>query len=243
VPVNGAAELNDVVGSHDVVLVDFYADWWAVPDARTRGRDHRGRHGRDGREGRHRREPATRFWNTASVASRRSSSSPTVRPPSDLVGMQDEAQLRTAVENPPERSLLAGTVTPGWNGRPDRRISIGPKPLRRTANTIVHRWTKGTILRDVERSSPAVERAPVRWRRRVRRPRAPDRTSRRTCRRTSTRARRRPASGVELAGRPIAGEPDAPVDVYYWTDYLCPFLQGVRDGDAPRHRDGLRRAR
>jgi|AntDeeMinimDraft_5_1070356.scaffolds.fasta_scaffold00008_59 protein-disulfide isomerase len=31
--------------------------------------------------------------------------------------------------------------------------------------------------------------------------------------------------GVELAGRPIAGEPDAPVDVYYWTDYLCPFCK------------------
>lgn len=29
--------------------------------------------------------------------------------------------------------------------------------------------------------------------------------------------------GIELAGRPIAGEPDAPVDLYYWTDYLCPF--------------------
>lgn len=29
--------------------------------------------------------------------------------------------------------------------------------------------------------------------------------------------------GVELAGRPIAGDPDAPVDLYYWTDYLCPF--------------------
>lgn len=31
--------------------------------------------------------------------------------------------------------------------------------------------------------------------------------------------------GVELAGRPIAGAPDAPVDVYYWTDYLCPFCK------------------
>ena len=29
--------------------------------------------------------------------------------------------------------------------------------------------------------------------------------------------------GVELAGRPIAGDRDAPVDLYYWTDYLCPF--------------------
>ncbi len=31
--------------------------------------------------------------------------------------------------------------------------------------------------------------------------------------------------GVELAGLPIAGERDAPVDVYYWTDYLCPFCK------------------
>jgi protein-disulfide isomerase len=31
--------------------------------------------------------------------------------------------------------------------------------------------------------------------------------------------------GVELAGRPIAGERDAAVDIYYWTDYLCPFCK------------------
>jgi len=31
--------------------------------------------------------------------------------------------------------------------------------------------------------------------------------------------------GVDLAGRPVAGEADAPVDVYYWTDYLCPFCK------------------
>jgi protein-disulfide isomerase len=31
--------------------------------------------------------------------------------------------------------------------------------------------------------------------------------------------------GIELAGRPIAGESDAPVDIYYWTDYLCPFCK------------------
>lgn len=31
--------------------------------------------------------------------------------------------------------------------------------------------------------------------------------------------------GIELAGRPIGGESDAPVDVYYWTDYLCPFCK------------------
>lgn len=31
--------------------------------------------------------------------------------------------------------------------------------------------------------------------------------------------------GVELVGRPIAGDRDAPVDIYYWTDYLCPFCK------------------
>lgn len=31
--------------------------------------------------------------------------------------------------------------------------------------------------------------------------------------------------GVELAGRPIAGARDAVVDIYYWTDYLCPFCK------------------
>jgi protein-disulfide isomerase len=29
--------------------------------------------------------------------------------------------------------------------------------------------------------------------------------------------------GIDLSGRPIVGERDAPVDLYYWTDYLCPF--------------------
>ncbi|AWB26975.1 DsbA family protein [Halococcoides cellulosivorans] len=29
--------------------------------------------------------------------------------------------------------------------------------------------------------------------------------------------------GVSLDGRPIAGSSDAPVDIYYWTDFLCPF--------------------
>ncbi|WP_276274243.1 DsbA family protein [Haloarcula litorea] len=30
---------------------------------------------------------------------------------------------------------------------------------------------------------------------------------------------------VDLDGRPIAGERDAPIDIYYWTDYLCPFCK------------------
>ena len=40
---------------------------------------------------------------------------------------------------------------------------------------------------------------------------------------TSHRSDETTGFGVELAGRPIAGERDAPVDLYYWTDYLCPF--------------------
>lgn len=39
--------------------------------------------------------------------------------------------------------------------------------------------------------------------------------------------------GVELDGRPIAGEPDAPVDIYYWTDYLCPFCKKFETGALP----------
>jgi protein-disulfide isomerase len=31
--------------------------------------------------------------------------------------------------------------------------------------------------------------------------------------------------GLELAGRPIAGDSEAVVDIYYWTDYLCPFCK------------------
>jgi protein-disulfide isomerase len=40
---------------------------------------------------------------------------------------------------------------------------------------------------------------------------------------TSHTSRETTGFGVELAGRPIAGDPEAPVDIYYWTDYLCPF--------------------
>ena len=40
--------------------------------------------------------------------------------------------------------------------------------------------------------------------------------------------------GIELAGRPIAGAPDAPVDVYYWTDYLCPFCKKFETETLPK---------
>ncbi|MFP8956894.1 DsbA family protein [Natrialbaceae archaeon A-CW3] len=29
--------------------------------------------------------------------------------------------------------------------------------------------------------------------------------------------------GVELRGKPILGSPDAPLEIYYWTDFQCPF--------------------
>jgi protein-disulfide isomerase len=33
------------------------------------------------------------------------------------------------------------------------------------------------------------------------------------------------ALGVDLTGNPIMGEPDAALDVYYWTDFQCPFCK------------------
>jgi hypothetical protein len=29
--------------------------------------------------------------------------------------------------------------------------------------------------------------------------------------------------GVELQGSPVMGSDDAPIDMYYWTDYMCPW--------------------
>jgi protein-disulfide isomerase len=31
--------------------------------------------------------------------------------------------------------------------------------------------------------------------------------------------------GVDLAGAPVVGSPDASVDLYYWSDYQCPFCR------------------
>src|SRR6056297_274752 len=31
------------------------------------------------------------------------------------------------------------------------------------------------------------------------------------------------ALGVDLAGKPIMGSPEAPIQMYYWTDFQCPF--------------------
>lgn len=40
--------------------------------------------------------------------------------------------------------------------------------------------------------------------------------------------------GVDLDGRPIAGTRDAPVDIYYWTDYLCPFCKKFETETLPK---------
>ncbi|MFC4249017.1 DsbA family protein [Natribaculum luteum] len=41
------------------------------------------------------------------------------------------------------------------------------------------------------------------------------------------------ALGVPLAGVPIAGARDAPVDLYYWGDYQCPFCTHFERGAFP----------
>jgi thioredoxin 1 len=99
VSVAGAAELNDVVGNHDVVLVDFYADWCGPcqmlePVVETIAAD-----------------TAATVVKVDVDANQRLASEYGVRgvptlvlfadgePAERLVGMQDETQLRTAVEN------------------------------------------------------------------------------------------------------------------------------------------------
>ncbi|UTF55213.1 DsbA family protein [Natronosalvus rutilus] len=51
---------------------------------------------------------------------------------------------------------------------------------------------------------------------------------------TSNRSDETTGFGAELAGRPIAGDLDAPIDVYYWTDYLCPFCARFEAETLPR---------
>lgn len=41
---------------------------------------------------------------------------------------------------------------------------------------------------------------------------------------------------LDLSKRPLAGEPEAPVDVYYWTDYLCTFCERFERETFPRLR-------
>ncbi|AEH39405.1 MULTISPECIES: DsbA family protein [Halopiger] len=33
------------------------------------------------------------------------------------------------------------------------------------------------------------------------------------------------ALGIDLARKPIVGSPDAPLELYYWTDFQCPFCE------------------
>jgi protein-disulfide isomerase len=39
---------------------------------------------------------------------------------------------------------------------------------------------------------------------------------------------------VDLAGNPLMGSPDAPLDVYYWTDYQCPFCKKFEQNTLPK---------
>ncbi|WP_162316453.1 DsbA family protein [Haloarcula limicola] len=39
---------------------------------------------------------------------------------------------------------------------------------------------------------------------------------------------------VDLAGNPIVGSPDAALDLYYWSDYLCPFCKKFEERTFPK---------
>jgi protein-disulfide isomerase len=39
--------------------------------------------------------------------------------------------------------------------------------------------------------------------------------------------------GIDLAGHPIMGAPDAPLDIYYWSDYQCPFCRRFERNTLP----------
>lgn len=39
---------------------------------------------------------------------------------------------------------------------------------------------------------------------------------------------------IELAGTPIVGSPDATLDLYYWSDYQCPFCGRVEEDVMPQ---------
>lgn len=41
-------------------------------------------------------------------------------------------------------------------------------------------------------------------------------------------------TGIDLAGNPILGAPDAPVDMYYWSDFQCPFCHRFEQNTAPK---------
>ena len=39
--------------------------------------------------------------------------------------------------------------------------------------------------------------------------------------------------GVELGGKPIMGDPEAPIDMYYWMDFQCPFCHEFERDSLP----------
>jgi protein-disulfide isomerase len=41
-------------------------------------------------------------------------------------------------------------------------------------------------------------------------------------------------TGIDLAGNPIAGASDAPVDMYYWSDFQCPFCNRFEQNALPK---------
>ncbi|WP_458206472.1 DsbA family protein [Haladaptatus sp. NG-SE-30] len=40
--------------------------------------------------------------------------------------------------------------------------------------------------------------------------------------------------GIDLQGNPVMGSPDAPVDIYYWSDYQCPFCKKFEQETFPK---------
>jgi protein-disulfide isomerase len=40
--------------------------------------------------------------------------------------------------------------------------------------------------------------------------------------------------GIDFAGNPVMGSSDAPVDVYYWSDYQCPFCRRFEQQTFPK---------
>jgi protein-disulfide isomerase len=40
--------------------------------------------------------------------------------------------------------------------------------------------------------------------------------------------------GIDLQDNPVIGSPDAPVDIYYWSDYQCPFCKRFEQDTFPK---------
>ncbi|WP_254662930.1 thioredoxin domain-containing protein [Haladaptatus sp. W1] len=40
--------------------------------------------------------------------------------------------------------------------------------------------------------------------------------------------------GIDLQGNPVIGSADAPLDMYYWSDYQCPFCQKFEQNTFPK---------